>query len=284
MLHDRLLGEARRSLDEDARHLAGPGQEVALGGVEGEGGVGDAAEAVGGAEGGDADDPHPDGLGRLHRRGVAHVEVPLLGRATVDDDLVGRLWRPALDQPIGVEVGVVHPVGGLAGRAVAADGLAVLPDESAVALDRGLGLGHAVDSADAADERRIDGAAVDLGPRGVDLGGAAHDGVGALGDVGEQGVEVGADGVAEGEGPRQERHAEEHREEDAREAALAGPHALEADLDHGAQSPRDLGPASESRPEAVDENSWMRSSTRSWVGSSMRSTRRPSARKSAPSA
>ena len=140
--------------DEHGGDAVGPvGQQVASR-VEREGRVGRRAEAVDVAERGDADDRDLDRVGREDGGAVADGEVAVLGRAAVDDDLVRRGRGAALGEAVRVEVGIVDPVGGGGGRAVAADAVAVGVEDRADALDRGHGGADAVDGGDLVDDRR----------------------------------------------------------------------------------------------------------------------------------
>ena len=75
-------------------------------------------------------------------------QVAVLRRAAVDHDFVGRLRRASFDDLVRVEVGVVGPAAGELRRTVAAERVAVLAEDLAVALDVGRGRGDAVDLRD----------------------------------------------------------------------------------------------------------------------------------------
>src|SRR5919108_308999 len=228
-----VLRDARVGLDQDAADPVGAARDVALGRVQREPDERGLAEPVGVTERGDAHDLHPQRPRDLHGGGVAHAQVGVLGRAPVDHDLVVGLGRAALDQLVRVQVGVLDPAAGQAGRSVAADRLGVRADDRPVALDRGLGHGHAVDGPDAVDQGGVDLAALlDVVAAAGDRGRVADHDVGAGGGLREQVVEVAAQRVAEHECPGQERHAQEHGQRGAEQAALVAPGALEADLQH----------------------------------------------------
>ncbi|HEV3400238.1 MAG TPA: ABC transporter ATP-binding protein, partial [Acidimicrobiales bacterium] len=184
-----------------------------------------------------------DRLGRLDAGPGAHCQPPLLGRPPVDDDLPRSTRGPARHQAVGVELGIGDPCPGNPRRAVPAHRLAVGPEQLAVALDRRLRRRHPCNCPQAlgqggVDEAPLAGIRPPVAADG-DLGGIADDDVGAGAGVGEQLVEVGAQRVAQGEGPREERHPEEHGEGGGEQAAPAGEHALEGDPQHR-QPPRCL--------------------------------------------
>src|SRR5581483_10594201 len=90
--------------------------------------------------------------------------------------------RPSLDEAVGVEVGVGDPHAGQAGRAVAADGLAVGAQDLAVALHVGHGVGHARNGGDLVHQRGVEQTPLAHARSGVaarlELVGAADDDVG----------------------------------------------------------------------------------------------------------
>ena len=200
-VQELVLGHARLCLHRDAPHLIGPMEQVLLGALEGEGGEGDPAQPLGGAERRDADDLHGDGVRRLQRCRVADPKAAVVGRAAVDDDLVVGAGYPSFDEPIGIEVAVLDPVAGQRRWTVPAELVAVLPDELTEALHGRGGGGYTVDAAHPVDDRRVDEPALAVGFAGIgaELRGVADHDVGSRVRLGEQVVEVPSQRVAEHE-------------------------------------------------------------------------------------
>ena len=185
----------------------------------------DAAQAVGAAEGGDADDRAPRPGRASHDGRVADVQVAVLGGAAVDDDLAGLGGARPSARRYGLSAGSSIQLPARVGGPLPPMRLAVGAEELAVALDVGRGGG---DAGDLLDGRRPDRRR----PAARDAAGLAGAGrcrrrcgrrrrcrcVG----VAEQRVEAGAQRVAEDERAGEERDAEDHREERAGEAPLVG--------------------------------------------------------------
>ena len=150
---------------------------------------------------------------------LAHLEVVLLRRAEVHDDVVGRRRRRALDEPelgdllVGVEGEAER------GRPAGRDRLAVGRDVLGVAGDRAVGRLHARDGLHRGDERLGDGVAR-RGAAAAELGHAAHLEVDVLVDVPEERVERVVQRVGEDERPGDERHAEHDGQRGQRQAEL----------------------------------------------------------------
>ena len=194
-------------------------------------------EAVGRAEGGDADDVHAQRLRRQQRGRRAERQVPGPRRAAVDDHLVVGPRGVALDEPVRVQGGVADPVGRPGRRAVAADHLAVTAHQLPVALQVGLGVGHPGHVLHPLEQANAD-AGPRAGVKGIpDLGRAAQNDVGAPVGLAEELVEVGRQDVAQQQGPGQEGHAAADREQGGDEPPLARPQAAGGDGDH-LSSPR----------------------------------------------
>ena len=154
-----LLRDAVVGAHDDARHLTRAG-DVLLGRVEREERVRDGAEAVLAPERRDPDDRHLVRLGRRHQGRVADVQVAVLGRAAVDHDLVRRARRAPFRDAERVELRIVDPAARERRRTVAAERVAVLAADLAVALDRRRHRGDAVDRGDGVGDRRVDDAAL----------------------------------------------------------------------------------------------------------------------------
>jgi hypothetical protein len=229
----RLLRHARVCLDQDAADQVRVAAEVALGGMAGEPGPRDLTQAVLVAEGGDAHHPHPQRGRDLDGGHVTDGQVARLGGTPVDDDLVVGPGRPALGQPVGVEVGVGDPVAAQAWGPAATNGLTVTADDGGVALDRRLGGGDAVDASDHVEQAGVDHPRLLVVVAGPGDGlGVADDGVGAGGGLGEQVVEVGLHGVAQHQGAGEEGDAQEHGQPGADQPAFVAPGALDAQSQH----------------------------------------------------
>src|SRR4029453_384419 len=113
--------------------------------------------------------------GRADGGGVTDVEVALVGRGLVDDDLAGRLRGAAVGDPPGVDLGIGDPVAGLGGRAITPERITVGSHDLADAVDLRDGGADTVDRGDI-----IDGRGVEQSPLAdlavADLGAAAHHG------------------------------------------------------------------------------------------------------------
>src|SRR2546423_570665 len=105
-------------------------------------------------------------------------------------------------------------------------------------LDTWPGLGPPPHAANASGERAVDRPPLGSRAAAADLGGAAHLRRRPPCHGGEQPIEVDAQGVTQHERPREERHAEDHSDEGAGEAALARPQALQGHVEHVRPLPR----------------------------------------------
>jgi hypothetical protein len=155
-------------------------QHVLLGAVEREAGEGGLAESVGTSEGRDTDDGDVHRLRCLNHRAIADVELSGLGGATVEHDLVGRLWSATVDELVGVERRRADPTAGLTRWTIASNRLAVRADERSVSEHLRFDDGDSVDTAHAVDQAGVDRtSSVDTPCAAVDRGRVAHDDVGA---------------------------------------------------------------------------------------------------------
>src|SRR4030095_13831250 len=156
-----------------------------------------------------------------------------------------------------------------AGRAAGGHGLAVLAHELGIAGDRALGHPDPVDPLDLVEDLLGHGVADLAGVEAAEglLGADGH--VDALGDLLEEVVEAGRDGVGEHVGGGHEADPEHEGRGGRAQPQLVGQEALERRLAHGRRQPPSF---------------FIRSSTFSAVGLAISSTMRPSARHSTWSA
>src|SRR5215207_8770020 len=259
-----LGGDALLGGDVDLVEAALAGHHL-LGGGQVEADQAGPAEVVGLAEADDAADREVPGRAlEQHLGPVTDHIAGVLGRLGVD----GHLGRPARQPPradgrAGSELGVLVERHAQAGRAAGGQRLAVLADQLGVAGDGALGHPDAVHRLDPLQEGGRHGVA-DLA--GVDaaeglLGADGH--VDALGDLLEQGVEAGRDGVGEHVGAGHEADPEHDGQGGRGQPELVGHEALERRLAHGRRQPPSF---------------FIRSRTFSAVGVAISATMRPSAR------
>ncbi len=216
--------DARLGGCEDGRDPTRLVHDHLLRGVEGERRPCSPAEPVRRAEGRNADDTDLDRLGCLDHSGIADVETARLRCSPIDHDLVGLLRCASLDELVRIQFGRGDPTAGLAGRAVATNGLATFSVERSVADYLTLRLRDTVDLAHGVDDRCVDQAAVRIGRAALlHHRRVSHDDIGVGRDVGEELAEVGTERVTEHEGARQERDADRHGDARAEQPALARP-------------------------------------------------------------
>lgn len=279
------LADAGSRAHLDARRLVVPGREVFLGIGQGHAGEGHLGHAVAAAEGRQAHDRHVDGVGRTQDGCVADLQIAPLRGAPVDDDLAGPLGGASLGQSVRVELGVVDPVARRGSAGPGPDGLAVGAGQLVGALDVGHGGRDTRDLFYGPHETGSDRLAHPLAlSRRGDGSGAADHRIRAAGRFAEHGVEAGAQCVAHDEGPGEEGHAEEDREEGPGEAPLVGTQGGDAEAYGGVHEDPSVPVRARDPARAGVSRAFIRSRTLSAVGDSIRSTRRPSARKTTSSA
>jgi hypothetical protein len=214
------------------------------------------------AEPGDgADGERPRRTAGDHADPVADVQALAARGGRVDGHRARPGGRMPLAQRVGAgQRGVRRPARRHARPA--GDDAAVAADDAGPVADGSLGNGHPWDRADAVEEARRDRPAAGIAPRARRGRGVADHHVGAGGGGVEQAAEAVLDGGGEDQGPGHEGHAQR-----GRAGAEQQPHAVREQ-------------ALESCPEHRQPPSrFIRSSTRSGVGSASSPTIRPSARK-----
>src|ERR671918_767234 len=208
----------------------------------------------------------PSGSTSSMRATSSSCEVPSSARTEMLDTPSGSLGTCSMAPSRGKAVKVTPPRPSSSPNVEMPTMVTSTGSGASGAVDRGCARRHAVGRRDLLDQRPVDQAPGLVG-LDAEVGGVADYDVGAGVDVGEQVVEVGAQGVAEHQGAGEEGDAQEHGEGRAHQAPPVAPHLLDGERQHD-QSPSSL----------------MRSRTAVGVGSSRWSTIRPSARKIARSA
>ena len=132
-------------LDEKRRHASGLTRHVRFGPRQRERGERRRTETVLAAERRDPDDLDLDRLRRGDDRVIADRQVAVLRGAPVDHHLVVGDRGAAVDELVGVELGILDPVAGERRRALATELLAVSAGQLTEALDLWCDDGDAVD-------------------------------------------------------------------------------------------------------------------------------------------
>ena len=170
---------------------------------------------------------------RLHADRLAELEVLLVRRGLVDDD-VAAAGPGALHERERVEAGVaVGDAEAEVRRAAVDDRLAVVADQLRLTVDAALGRLDVGQTADLRQERLVEGRCARARAfREVERRLAADHGVGALADVVEDRVERLVDRVGQHERPHDHGDAEHDRERGQHGAELPSQQTLEREADH----------------------------------------------------